>query len=323
MEFLRQLTLLEYALAAVGLLLYALFVVRNFLITKRMRAKQGNVWLKLPLRFAYVSLAGLALMGPGFGSTTQELRSIGKDLIVLVDVSPSMGCTDVAPTRLERAKNAIRQMATQFNNDKMGIIVYAAHAQLLCPLTTDQNSLIKITESIQPNMLPQPGTALAPALQLGMTKLLQEENRGKGVERARLLIVISDGEDYGADPAGMVLRANRAGVRTICLGIGGDVAAPVPGPGRSYLKENGMITASRLDKALLQNLARAGAGAYFEIAPIKTELAGMLNYLTAIEGSVRKVTTMDARADRYFYFLGVALFLMLGDVLFTVKLLKL
>ncbi|MEQ9229457.1 MAG: VWA domain-containing protein, partial [Cyclobacteriaceae bacterium] len=141
MKWVSTLGNLEYTFIGVFVVLYALYVIRVI----RIGMKLGNPILKiLPkiiVRGTAFALLIIALLGPSFGETTREIKTVGKDIFICLDLSESMNAFDVQPTRLERIKFEMKNIVEAFNSDRIGLIMFSNEAFMQCPLTYDNNAL--------------------------------------------------------------------------------------------------------------------------------------------------------------------------------------
>src|SRR4051812_21776646 len=88
-------------------------------------ASPGKSVLKVILfSLAYISIV-VGLANPQFGSKLEEVKRKGVDIIIALDVSNSMLCEDIRPSRLERAKQALSRLLDKLQNDRIGLIVFA------------------------------------------------------------------------------------------------------------------------------------------------------------------------------------------------------
>ena len=83
---------------------YILYIYRTIRAAKALGTGYRRVFYKIALRATYFALFIVALLGPSFGESTKEIKSIGKDIFIAIDLSESMNAFDIAPTRLEKIK---------------------------------------------------------------------------------------------------------------------------------------------------------------------------------------------------------------------------
>ena len=134
----------------------------------------------------------MALAGPQWGIEVTEAQGSFAQTVIAVDVSASMRAQDVKPTRLENAKRMLQMLVTRLREDRLGIIAFTSKAYIQCPITTDTDALNYFITSLQPDMLPVPGTSLAAAVELAARMLSTYPGQ-------KALILLTDGEDHAAE----------------------------------------------------------------------------------------------------------------------------
>ena len=321
-----------FASAALGLgllvLLVLLQVQRTARLGRRLGQGVGRLAWKLPLRLAAGALLLLAWLGPALGVRSQEVRTSGLDLWLLVDVSHSMDAADVAPTRLLRAQAALNDLVAAFPADRLGLIVFGSEATVQCPLTYDQPALQLFLNTLSTRLLPPGPTTLRAPLDLLLTRLGPASSptpAAGGQPRATAAVVISDGEDFGENLEPILQTLGRTGVRIYALGVGTAAGAPVPAPGAKVglRDERGRPVISRLREGPLLQVAAQTGGQYVALNDrengLPTLLASLRNLPPASSQTGRTVAVAD---NRYRYPLGVALVLLLIDSLITVRVLR-
>ncbi|WBA42674.1 VWA domain-containing protein [Hymenobacter canadensis] len=277
---------------------------------------------KLTLRFLYIGLLGAALLGPAYGLTRQPVRTTGKDVWLLVDLSRSMDAPDIAPTRLQKAKAELAQLASRFQADRIGLIVFAAEAYVQCPLTYDQSALQLFLSTLQTNLVPGGTTDLTPPLELVLARL--NKLPAATSPRATALVLVSDGEDFGDNLEPTLRLLARSGVRLFALGVGTLDGSRLPREKGGFVRDaRGRDAVSRLSPAPLQRLAEQTGGRYFELSDRRDEFSLLVNALNRLEGQTEQVRTVSVADNRYRYPLALALALMALDILLTVRVIKL
>ncbi len=311
----------EFILLGIFGLLYALFVWRTFRAANSLKTGASKVWIKLVLRTIYVVLIIFALLGPSFGKIKREVEAVGKDIYIALDLSGSMSAEDVAPSRLDKVKFELKKISDAFSTDRLGIIIFSSEAFVQCPLTFDQQAVQLFIETLNTNLVPKSGTDFAPPLEMALEKHLSEEKTVK--QTSKVIIFISDGEDFGESASSVAEQIKDAGIRLFTLGVGTESGARVPGRNGYKRDTNGNEVISRLNSEDLRELAEITKGEYFEINKVKNDVPRLIRKISMIEGEVRESRQMDASANKYYYFLYVALGLIILDVLLIINLLKL
>jgi Ca-activated chloride channel family protein len=146
--------------------------------------------LKLIFLLISISFLIISLVNPKMGTKLSTLKREGVDVVFALDVSKSMLAEDIAPNRLEKAKQIISKTIAQLGSDRVGIIIYAGNAYPLLPITTDHGAAQMFLQNANPDMVSSQGTAINEALELAKTYYNNDEQTN------RFLIIISDGEDH-------------------------------------------------------------------------------------------------------------------------------
>lgn len=320
MTWYQPFTFLEFLFCGIFLLLYGLYILRIKRLAGQFGQKGHLVWVKVGLRSLYFLLLVLAILGPSFGAMKKEIRTVGKDIFIAVDVSASMDAPDVVPSRLERARFALADLIQQFNSDRIGLIIFSSEAYLHCPLTYDQDALLLFAQSLQTGLIPQSGTDFEPALLLALDKISTRQPDDE--RRAKVVLLISDGENFSEQTNYSLRRLRQENVKLFALGVGTAQGERIPAAGGFRKNRQGEEIITRLAAENLRELVREGNGQYFEINQIYNETDKLISAINSIEGEVRESKMVDITANKYFYPLLLALLLIVLDVLLTVQVIR-
>ena len=93
--------------------------------------------VKLFLFSLFIVFSTISLVNPKIGTELKTVKREGVDLVFALDVSKSMLAEDIAPNRLEKGKRIVSEIINSLNNDRVGIIAYAASALPILPITDD------------------------------------------------------------------------------------------------------------------------------------------------------------------------------------------
>lgn len=224
---------------------------------------------RLVLVAVAVASAIIAWARPQWGYGWEEAKQRGLDIIVAIDTSRSMLTEDVSPNRISRAKLAALDLLRLAKNDRLGLVVFAGSAFLQCPLTLDEEAFRQNVAAIDVGIIPQGGTALAEAIRTSLKAYKDEEDNHK------VLILITDGEDHEEGVIEAAKEAAKQDMRIFTIGIGSSNGEfiRVPGqPGQNNLlrDSDGNIVKSRLDEAMLQEIAGVANGFYLNMRGIDT-----------------------------------------------------
>ena len=300
--------------------LYLYYIIRVMMIARALKSPVHRVFYKVLLRSAWFGLLILALLGPSFGESTTEVKSVGKDIYICLDLSQSMNAFDIQPTRLEKLKYELKEIVDAFVGDRVGLIIFSSEAFVQCPLTYDQSALNLWIDALNTNLVPNAGTDFGPPLKLALAKINEESNAS---QNHKVIVLISDGEDFGEETDERVAQINDEGIKLFTLGIGTAQGGKIMT--RNGFKQNrqGEDVVTRLNPESLTNLANKTGGTYFEINGRVNEVEKLINTIKNIEGELRDAKQLNVTDNKYIYFLALALALLALDILITVKTIKL
>lgn len=247
----------------------------------------------------------IALARPQLGSKLEEVKRMGVEIILAVDVSNSMLSEDIKPSRLERSKQAILRLIDKLEDDKIGLIVFAGKSYLQLPLTTDYSAAKLITSTLSPEMVSTQGTAIGAAIELAVETFSKDETKSKA------LIIITDGENHEDDAVAAAQKSADAGITIHTIGMGSSGGGPIPiyenGRLSGYRKDNqGNVILTKLDHETLQKIASVSNGEFVmaELADVNlTDLINKLSTMEKQEFGTKKFTQFD---DKFQFFLLIA-----------------
>jgi Ca-activated chloride channel family protein len=206
-----------------------------------------------------LALMLFALAGPRWGSHYQEVSQKGVDIMILVDVSPSMRVEDIKPDRLERARREILDFLTVVQGDRVGLVAFSGAAFVQCPLTLDYAALDMFLGQLEPDLIPVPGTDLGAAIEMGLSAFDFK------AETDKVILLITDGEDNEGKGLDAARQAAEKGVKIFVFGMGETSGGPVPaGDGKGGFKKDkeGKLILSKLEEESLRRIASATGGTY-------------------------------------------------------------
>ena len=321
MSWFHSLGTFEYVSIGVFLIAYLLYTFRVFRLSRFLGTLHGSVIPKFILRSALFALIIIALLGPSFGNDSKEVKSIGKDIMIAIDLSNSMNAIDVQPSRLEKVKYELSNIIEEFNSDRIGLIIFSSEAFVQCPLTYDQSALNLFTETLSSRLVPNTGTDFGPALSLALDKL--DVDKSSLEAKAKIIILISDGEDFGDKTSTIRAEIRDQGIKLFTLGVGTTQGSKIR-DGNSFKKDQeGVDVVSKLNRNSLKELAARTGGEYFEINQRQNDVSRLINSINSVEGQLRDARIVDVSANKYIYFLLAALILLAIDMFTTIKTIKL
>ncbi len=270
--------------------------------------------VRFGLVLAAVTLLLIALARPQWGFTWEESKQKGLDIVVAIDTSKSMLAEDIAPNRLARAKLAALDLMQLAKSDRLGLVAFAGGAFLQCPLTIDDNAFRQSVDALDVNIIPQGGTAVAEAITTALTAFKESDN-------FKVLVLFTDGEDNDENAVPAAEAAAKEGMKIFTIGIGtaeGELLRIKDAKGRTdYIRdEEGNVVKSRLNEALLQQIAGATEGGFYlplrGAKAIDTLYEKGLAPLPKSEGQEKLVKRMH---ERYHWPLAGGLLLLLIEIL--------
>jgi len=317
-DWYRELSTTELIFTAAFLLLYALYLFRVIHVARILNTPFTRVFIKLFLRTLFFALLIVAILGPSFGGSKKEVKSIGKDIMICVDLSKSMDAFDIQPTRLEKVKNEMKKLVSAFNSDRIGLVIFGSEAFMQCPLTYDQNALNLFIETMNTALVPVGGTDFGPSLRMALDKL--ENDDGQPNEpKSKVIILISDGEDFGEETDEIVSEIENRDIKLFTLGVGTEKGGNIYAGTGVKKDRQGNTVVTKLNSRSLRSIADKTGGQYFEINASKNDVSRLINTISRIEGQLRDARLVDVTANKYFYFLALATALLLLDIIVNVK----
>ena len=249
------------------------------------------------------ALVVVALARPQWGELPTEESVRTRDLVVALDVSDSMLCPDLRPSRLARSLEVIVRALPGFEGNRVGIVVFAGDAYPLVPVTTDLNAVAAFLDGVRPQMVALPGSNLERAAEAAL-RLLPAEGEG------RVLVLVTDGENLQGDVAAAAERLRKAGVGVLAVVAGTSDGGPIPVPSADgsvqYKRDsNGRPVVTRAQPEVLQELATAVDGEVLELTGgrVVPELIDSINRLRTSE---IEATRTVRRVERFPIFLVAA-----------------
>lgn len=216
-----------------------------------------------------MALVVTALAGPRWGVEKNQLQRSGVDVAIVIDGSRSMLAQDIAPSRLERAKREVRGLLDAAPGSRIALVAFAGDSRVLCPFTLDHDTIGLFLDDLDPESDHAGGSDLAGALRTAGEALDAASGAGKAV------VLLTDGESFGSGgyAASAAARLAARGVKIHVIGTGTAAGAKIPvvdSKGRAGFfkdaKKNEVVT--KLDAAVLADIASAGGGDYLDAATV-------------------------------------------------------
>ena len=219
-------------------------------------------------------LAIVAIAGPVWRQTPQPVHEREDALVVIFDLTRSMLATDVKPDRLVRAKRKLIDLLELREEGVTGLVVFAGDAHVVSPLTDDTKTIAAMIPALSPDIVPAPGSALAPAL-VKAVDLFQ----GGGTASGRILIITDEIRDVVASQrvAREFRNAYPVSVMSVGTEVGGPVALASGRPEAGYLKDaRGNLVIPKLNANSLKAFADLAGGRYSPMTLTEEDLGYLL-----------------------------------------------
>ena len=268
-------------------------------------SKSRPVW-KFSLLIVALALLIVAGARPQYGQKETTVKRQGIEVMVALDISNSMLAEDVAPNRLDRAKQMLSKMIDNMVDDKVGLVVFAGEAFTQLPITCDYVSAKMFLNTITPSLIPTQGTAIGAALQTAITSFGAAES-----EAGRAIILITDGENHEDDAIAAAKKAQELGIQVFVVGIGKPEGSPIPKPGTNdYFKDrSGQVVVSRLNEEMCQQIAEAGKGIYVRCDNTNTAMRALQQGMEHIATAELESIVYADYNEQYQSFVLIALLL--------------
>jgi Ca-activated chloride channel family protein len=266
------------------------------------------------LRSAALSLIILALARPQSSSSSQSVTTEGIDIILGLDISPSMLAEDLRPNRIEAAKKVALEFIESRPNDRIGLVVFSGESFTQCPITSDHSVLKNLIGNLESGMLAD-GTAIGEGLATAVNRIRESKAKSK------VIILLTDGvNNVGAiapQTAGEIARA--FGIRVYTIGAGTMGVAPYPFKTPFGIQYQNVDV--QIDEPVLKSIAAETGGKYFR-ATSTARLREIYADIDKMEKTRVDVTEFRRRSEEYYPLVLAALLLLGFEILLRQTYLK-
>ena len=265
--------------------------------------------VKFALMLTALSLLIIGIARPQYGTKEQTVKRQGIEVMIALDISNSMLAEDVAPNRLERAKQMLSKLVDQMVDDKLGLVVFAGDAFTQIPITCDYVSAKMYLQSITPDIIPAQGTAIGKAITTCVSSFGTEDS-----DKSRAIILITDGENHEDDAQAAAKMAKEKGIHVFVVGIGKPEGSPIP-DGRGGFKKDrqGTVVVSRLSEDMCQEVAAAGGGMYVRADNSNTATRALEKEIDKLGKQEIETKVYSDYNEQYQSFIFIALLLLVID----------
>ena len=223
----------------------------------------------LPVLYALgLALLVVALARPRRGLDESRVRTEAVDIVLAMDVSPSMRALDLSTPgrrmdRLQAVMGVLDDFIRRRDRDRIGLLVFAGMPYTVAPLTLDHGWLRERVKTLRVGMVGD-STAIGSALASAVNRLKDS------VAKSKVIVLLSDGSNNAGriapDEAAQLARATGIKVHTIAVGTDqGSAPVPVNVFGVEQLIQQPV----ELDEPQLIRIAEATGGAFFRATNLK------------------------------------------------------
>ena len=285
-------------------------------------AKSNGTNFSSPVRFislkAILFLVGIvslwiAFLAPQWGEQEQIVPQTGRDIVIALDISKSMLAEDLKPNRFDFAKQKIKRLINDLAGDSVGLVIFAADSLVVCPLTCDRAILDTFVDDVAVQTISGGSTNLARAINTAVKMMEKVE-----YSRTKLVAIFTDGEDFSDDLQMAGKNAQAAGIRIFTFGVATLNGAPIPkldlqGKMDGFIKSrDGSVVISRLNEKLLQEISLQCGGEYAVVdQKDHSDITQAMRWVNQFERSQSIGRVLHTKIERYYYFAGLALLLLL------------
>ncbi|MCK4803692.1 MAG: VWA domain-containing protein [Spirochaetes bacterium] len=256
---------------------------------------------------------------PQAGSRLEPVKITGSDIYVAIDLSKSMTAEDIKPNRFDRAKINALELVKSLKGDRVGLILFAGDAFVLCPLTNDYDAVITFINSLNLESAAASGTSLFAPLEVALNSIKPRE------DKYALLLLLTDGENTGENNVKILRDIQKRKIKIFSIGIGTKHGAPIPiydenGKRVGYKKDSeGNVVISKLDDSLLKEIAEKTGGYYFEAGERMNEIRKFLSTVQAMKKRELETKKYTVYEERFQIPLSMGILFLLLYIFRTVK----
>ncbi|MFN0275084.1 MAG: vWA domain-containing protein [Chitinophagales bacterium] len=264
------------------------------------------------LRCLAVASAVIALARPQTGFSNEKISTRGIDILISLDVSPSMYAVDLRPNRLEAAKVTAKEFIDARKNDRIGLVVFAAEAFTQCPITLDHN-LLKSQIDFVDNWQLGGGTALGDGLFMAVNRIADTTQLN-----TKVIILLTDGYKNAGEfsPLDAAAAAQQLNVRVYTIGVGKKSGEPIPIFDKNGREAGYLDPSEAFDEPTMQEIANITGGKYFR-ASSKEGLSEIYKEIDAIEKQKVDVSITKRYDEKFYPFAFAAIIFLLLEIILS------
>lgn len=263
--------------------------------------------LLFALRMLTLGCFIIILARPQTSDSWSESTVNGTDIVIALDVSPSMQLQDLQPDRLEAAKDVAKKFVAGRENDNLGLVLFSSEAMTAMPMTTDRAALSNYISTISHYMLGE-STSLGDGLATAINRIKD----GKAVSQSIILVTDGSNNDGQVSPMLAAEIAAEYGIKVYTIGIGTNGEQTGYTTDR-FGRRQPVVYRSEFDEPTLRSIAETTGGKYFN-ARDNEALEQIFAEIDSLEKSRIDVRNFSHTEDQYEPWALLALILLLAEL---------
>jgi Ca-activated chloride channel family protein len=277
------------------------------LIDIESKKKNWTFRLLALLSFGFLTIA---LARPQFGLKEKNVLVSESSVVFLIDLSRSMLTRDLSPSRLEVLKEEIVQTLGKLAEVRVGLVAFAGSVNVISPMTSDLEAVASYVESLSTDSVVSQGTRVEAGLEEAKGLFERSIGKDKFSNQSKVIILFSDGEDHQKKSVEYVQKMAKDGYKVFTVGVGTESGGFIPEGefSSAYIKDvSGQNVISKPNFSFLKDVAKAGKGSFFYLAPanpLSTKLKSALDKIEGVSASQRQFVV---RNELYQLFLVLAI----------------
>jgi Ca-activated chloride channel homolog len=272
----------------------------------RARRVRAGGWLSA-LRYLALACFIVALARPQTIDTSGQIHESGIDMMLAIDLSPSMEALDYHENGQEVSRvQVVRETVGKFiqarPNDRIGMVAFAGEAYLLSPLTLDHDWLMQNVQRLHVGLAGD-ATAIGSALAVCANRLRNQPSKSK------IIVLLTDGANNSGKitPIAAAEAAHALGIKIYTIGAGSADVAKFPIPD-GYGHVTYTTIPVDIDEGALQRIADVGGGKFYRAADTET--------LRHVYDEINRLETNKVAAQQYHHFSEYFMWAMYPGLLF-------
>jgi Ca-activated chloride channel family protein len=264
---------------------------------------------RVVLIFCAIAVLCMAVANPQWGTRKEKVQAEAADVFIALDISNSMYAEDIAPSRMERAKKFAADLVHALRGERIGLILFAGHAYLQMPLTSDYAAALLFVKSAHPGQATTQGTSVGEAIELALRAFEEEDNHSKAI------VIITDGENHEEGAVSVMKDASDHRLIPFLVSVGTEEGGliPISVQGQTDYKrdEQGNPVRTTVNEEFLRELAEAGGGSVYSVLDASLAIEDIKSRIAAFDKRETEERSFSDFESYYQYFLLAGILLLM------------